>query len=778
MGIFLVFGLILFSACQTAKKLEPGKVLYTGANVEFSNTKKINTQSKLEEQIYYTIQPKANAQLLGANYKLWIYQRFGKKNKKEKTFGKSIRKKFGEPPAIMDTTKARLSTYRIQKYMQDQGYFGSKVTYTVNRKKKAPRASVNYTITSKGQYTLSEYFLPDSLDPIGREIRFMHRKTFIRLGEPYQLSTLQAERDRVSYHLRKSGYADFNSSNLYFNIDTVSGSRSVRVELKVKEPVDSSGYHRYVIGKVFIYPSYTLDDSLASIKALLKPNSTFIGEVSPLKESTLLRNILIRAGELYSQKNHDYTLRHLLDLGIYKFVSIKYNPYPETSKIDSLSCHIYLTPQQMQEVSADVEADFRTGIFSGYGTSLSFNYRHNNLFRGAEKLNITLSGSTVFQPGDTTAVINTLDASLKADLYFPRFLTPFNIKNVSQYYLPQTRISASANYQGRIGFYALGSYGLSLSYLWKENEQKSHQFSPLSILNIDLLRTTDDFDSVLTANPFLRSSFENVMILGIKYAYTFQGIPRSSRDPYFYFRGGVEFSGNLTGLAMSLIEQNTSRPKEILGRPFAQYSRPEADFRAYLPLGNDQLVAGKIAVGAGIPYGNSEVLPYLKQFYIGGPISLRGFGLRTLGPGSYQQESAGDEIGFVDQTGDMLIEGSLEYRFPIAGYLKGGLFVDAGNVWLLPTNSDITPSDQEKTRREEGLFNLSRFPSQIAVGAGIGFRFDVDFFVLRFDLAFPLRKPFLPEGERWVIRNMRPTNWGWLNNRENAILNIAIGYPF
>jgi outer membrane protein assembly factor BamA len=228
----------------------------------------------------------------------------------------------------------------------------------------------------------------------------------------------------------------------------------------------------------------------------------------------------------------------------------------------------------------------------------------------------------------------------------------------------------------------------------------------------------------------------------------------------------------------SLSSGNSTGPKEILGRPFAQYARPEADFRAYFPLGTDRLLAAKVAVGAGIPYGNSEVLPYLKQFYTGGPVSLRGFGLRTLGPGNYQQESVSDEIGFVDQTGDMLLEGSIEFRFPIAGYLKGGLFVDAGNVWLLPTNPDVMLSDQEKIRRDEGVFSFSRFPSQIAVDAGIGFRFDVEFFVLRFDLAFPLRKPFLPAGERWVFKDMRPLNWNWLNNRENAILNIAIGYPF
>ena len=234
------------------------------------------------------------------------------------------------------------------------------------------------------------------------------------------------------------------------------------------------------------------------------------------------------------------------------------------------------------------------------------------------------------------------------------------------------------------------------------------------------------------------------------YNYTFSTQTPNPEIPYFYMRTGFETSGNVANLIIKNFSNSQSRPYKVFGAPFSQFIRLDADLRHYWPQ-KKGVIAARFVGGVGVPYGNSEVLPYIKQYFIGGPSSIRAFQFRALGPGSFVPPESEDN-NFIEQTGDMRLEANVEYRFPIFSYFKGALFVDAGNIWLMNDIEENAP---------EGVFKFDRFYKEIAVGTGLGLRFDLNFLVIRLDVATPLRKPYLEEGNRWVFSDIDFTSKAW-----------------
>jgi outer membrane protein assembly factor BamA len=261
----------------------------------------------------------------------------------------------------------------------------------------------------------------------------------------------------------------------------------------------------------------------------------------------------------------------------------------------------------------------------------------------------------------------------------------------------------------------------------------------------------------------LRKVIEKQLIFGPTYQYTYTNTMQKRKKNTFYFNGELDLAGNITGLVTGANVRKNDTIK-IFDVPFSQYVKVKADFRHYLKLGKESELASRIIVGAGLPYGNSNVLPTSKQFVVGGTNSIRAFRARSLGPGSYLNTETTNSY-LPDQSGDLKLEFSTEYRAKLFSIVRGALFVDAGNIWLLNADSNKPGAEISKD-----------FMKEIAVGAGAGLRFDLSFLILRTDLAFPLRKPYLPEGDRWVIDNINFGSGPW--RKDNLILNIAIGYPF
>jgi outer membrane protein insertion porin family len=304
-----------------------------------------------------------------------------------------------------------------------------------------------------------------------------------------------------------------------------------------------------------------------------------------------------------------------------------------------------------------------------------------------------------------------------------------------------------------------GSFG----YIWKENERKEHELNVSEITYVASNNVSDLYNEQIAVNASLGRVIQKQLIFGPTYSYTYQNTNQKRTKNTFYFKSGIDLSGNLVGLA-SGTDIKTKDPKTILNVPYSQFVKLEADFRHYLNLGGESQLASRIVVGSGFAYGNSKELPFIKQFFIGGTNSIRAFRVRSIGPGSFDNSNSASTF-LPDQSGDAKLELNTEFRGKIYSIVKGALFVDAGNIWLL--NEDPN---------KPGAKLSSEFLNELAVGVGAGLRFDFDFLVLRTDFAFPIRKPNLAEGNRWVINQIDFGSGPWRS--ENLIFNLAIGYPF
>lgn len=404
-------------------------------------------------------------------------------------------------------------------------------------------------------------------------------------------------------------------------------------------------------------------------------------------------------------------------------------------------------------MSAELQANSKSSGFTGPALALS--YTNRNLFKGGEVLKITGKLGYEAQAGGKTSGtigLTSTQLGLTADLVFPRLLFPMRLSEQFEYAVPKTRISTGIEYLNRSKLYSLSSFNASFGYQWNANDYVSHTINPVSTSFIRLSNSTPEFDAILNDNPFLKNSFEQQLISGLTYKFTYSELGKGRKKHPFFFTSNIDLVGNTLSLLSN--SGNTDNKKTILGVEFAQYAKIDVDARFNFNLGNQQSLVTRLYGGLGYAYGNSDTLPFSRQFFSGGPYSIRAFRTRSIGPGTYTPEST-NTSSFFDSSGDIKLEANVEYRFPLYSYLKGALFVDAGNVWLL----------NENTALSGGKFS-SNFINELAVGAGFGLRVDIQSFVLRLDWAAPVHTPNFNQNSKYTF------------DLGNGIFNFAIGYPF
>jgi outer membrane protein assembly factor BamA len=403
------------------------------------------------------------------------------------------------------------------------------------------------------------------------------------------------------------------------------------------------------------------------------------------------------------------------------------------------------------------------------GPALTLSYKNRNLTKGAELFVFNIDASYETQLTGAKKGLNSFELGATTQLFVPKFVTPFRIRDESSQFVPKTKFDLGFRILHRVEYFDMNSINFSYGYTWKETAQKEYQFDPISINFAKLMKTTDQFEKLLQQNTFLRKSFEQQFTLGSRASFTYNSIIGIEKPNQWYFNATVDLSGNTAYLIQSLVSKRKAteeKPYSLFGYEYSQYSKISTDTRYYLSIDKDNKIATRFIAGVGIPYGNSNSMPYIKQFFSGGSNSIRAFLPRTVGPGSYRRPDTTSTRVYLDQAGDMKLEANFEYRFTIISVLKGALFLDAGNVWLIRKSAEL-PGGEFKPRESR---------KEIAIGTGFGLRVDVSFFVLRLDLGIPLRKPYLPETERWVGDDIQFGSPTWRKN--NLVLNIAIGYPF
>jgi outer membrane protein insertion porin family len=463
----------------------------------------------------------------------------------------------------------------------------------------------------------------------------------------------------------------------------------------------------------------------------------------------------------------------LMDLGIFKFVNIQYSEIANDS--GKLRTNIYLTPLKKKSIRGEFQTVSKSNSFAGPGLQLT--YTDRNIFKGAELFQVRFNTSYQAQFSKRAGRLNSFELGSEASLTVPRFLTPIHIDYSAKKFLPKTDFRLGFNLQDRVNFFRLNSFNLSAGYTWRESEAKSHELYPIDVNFVQTGSESESFNELLQKNRFLQSSFEDQFIMGSRYSYTIntqlkpdlvsQFEERKLKTHSIFFNGNVQIAGNLVNAVQRQSQKNEDRPYTLFNSPYSQFVRGDVDFRHYWQLNQKNKLASRISLGTGYAFGNSETMPYIRQFSVGGSNSIRAFPARSVGPGTYSvldDPLFKDSTLFIDQRGDIKLEANVELRFDIIKALKGAVFVDGGNIWLW----------REDTREGSGFGK--DFYSEIAVGTGVGIRLDFNFFVLRFDTAFPLRKPNLERSQRWVFDDINFGSSGW--RRDNLVYNIAIGYPF
>ena len=753
--LYILILFFLLSACSNTKYLQDGDLLYVGGKIKVESDSISNKErKKLVNELKQLIRPIPNKKILGLRAKLLIYNWAGTVTK-EKGFWHWLKFKVGEPPVLFAKVDLEYNKRVLQNYVENIGYFNaaSKSDSTKTGKK----VVAEYVVNLKKQYKIKSIQFPNDSSAVGLAVSNTQANSLLKIGDNFSLDNIKAERNRIDIRLKESGFFFFNAEYLKIQVDTTVGFKQVDLIVVIKNETPEKSKTVFKINKIFVYPNYMLgQDSLNNLGIKYKDFQIFDTE-NTFKPEIFDKTLYFKKGDLYNRTNHSLSLNRLVNLGTFKFVKNQFKI--SDSLNNNLDAYYYLTPFTRKSIRVEVLGKTNSANYTG--TELNVNWSNRNTFRGAELLTISAFGGFEVQIGGENNGFNVYRFGSEANLFWPRIIAPFKFTSSSGF-VPKTKATLGYEYQNRTQLYALQTFKASFGYLWKENERKDHELNVLEVTFASPQNVTDLYNSKILANPALAKVIEKQLIFGPTYSYIYSNMMQKRRKHTIYNRLSADFSANLTGLlAGSNIKAGDTT--KVFGVPFSQFVKFENEFKHYFKLSEKALIASRLIVGAGFAYGNSKELPFIKQFFNGGTNSLRAFRARSIGPGSFKETTT--NVFLPDQSGDLKLEFSTEYRANIYKFLNGAIFVDAGNIWLLNDNVDKPNS---KFSRD--------FLNEIAVGTGVGLRFDFSFLVLRTDLAFPLRKPYLPDGNRWVFSQIAFGNAGWRS--ENLVFNLAIGYPF
>ncbi|MCG7752547.1 translocation and assembly module lipoprotein TamL [Flavihumibacter cheonanensis] len=751
--IWLLLCFWFSTGCSTTRTVPEGDRLYLGAEVTWEE-KKPGRHKELGEALVALSRPSPNRKFLGMPVRLWLY------NLGNKPTGKGLnhllRNKWGEAPVLLSKAKPSYSADVLTSHMEDLGFLQASTGYEtkpIGKKK----AKIEYAVTAGTRYRIREVKMELDSSRLGKQIQRSTDNSRLIPGRFYNLEQIKNERERIGNYVRQRGFYYFNPDHLLVEVDS-NYNGEVVLYVRLKDSIPANVKSAYRMGSITLFPTYNLsEDSLVRNKEAEDLGPYRVKDIHNLFLPKIFsRYVLLKEDSLYRFRAHERTLERLMSLGTYKFVKTEM----EVADSNRLNARFFMTPTPRRSLQVELNGNSKSNNF--VGSQITITSLNRNWLKRANRLEVKLAGGFEWQVGGNRVdQANTRGYSLTGEVAFnlPGIIVPFWKIQTSNAFIPRTRLSAGYELLSRPGLYNLNSFTIQQAYQWKTGLLTDHLLVPVSISYVLPSRISPEFQEILDNDPALRQSIDKQFIIGSNYTITYNNVNKK-RIHSLFLQGNLDVAGNLLGL---IIPANSQGQKNIGYQPFAQYSRVTGEIRHYWKLGKESQWVNRLLAGAGFSYGNNTTLPFVKQYMTGGSNSLRAFRARTLGPGSYRSETS---TFAASEAGDIKLEFNTEWRFKLFSVLKGAIFADAGNIWL----------QRENPEKPGAAWSGSRFMKDVAVGAGVGLRIDASILVIRADLAIPLRKPWLPDGEKWVLNQVELGNPAW--RRENMILNIAIGYPF
>ena len=829
LGLFSSLAMLLLSSCSTTQNIPDGDQLFVGLTKIAYERGDSGVPSGVANKNFFTMQEEVeaalatapNGALFGSSYfrtpfpyGLWIWNAF---SGKEGKVAKWLTESFGKQPVLMSWVNPQLRAQVAQTVLRNYGYFHGAVDYDVITQRNPKKAKIGYNITTGPLLTIdsiSYHGFPLEADSL---IAATADQSLLHTGDAFTAAALDGERQRISTLFRNNGYYFYQPAYASYLADTLSVPGKAQLRLQLADGIAEEVRKKYYIGHITVNLQKTfmqeLTDSLHRRTFTLR----YRGKHSPVRPRVVMGAMRLRSRQPYSYDLYLESANALNATGLFSMTDFQF--IPRTSKdlsdidfirelqapADLLKLTSQLSARQtplsllQNEDTLDLvvncvfdrpydvylETNFTNRTIGRMGPELKLGFTKRNAFRGGEKLDINLHGSYEWQTRSSGGDMNTYEYGADVSLEFPRLVAPFMGSNQMRRRMERMRArgirpnprrwrrvattlaKVSSDIVRRPGYYKMHIVSGEWTYRWQPSATSRHEFSPLTLKYQYMNSHTADFDSIIISNPYLAATMSDYFIPQMRYTYVYAS-PTDMLNP-IRWELTLSESGNLTSLAYVAAGKKWSeKNKKLFKNPYAQYVKIETDFTKTWQLGLHSQLVGHLNAGLGICFGNSNDLPFSERFYVGGANSVRAFPLRSIGPGRFEGDFKGNrQISYLLQNGDVKFQANLEYRQRLFGNLHGAVFLDAGNVWL---RKDIDLGVKEISDLfDDSKFRFGDFFKQMAVGTGVGLRYDLDFLILRLDWGVGLHVPF------------ETTKSGFYNIDRFSryqTLHFAIGYPF
>ena len=716
-----------------------------------------------KEEIKAALAYSPNGAIMGSSYythpfpvRLWIYNKYVNSTSK---FGRWMMNHFAATPVYVSSVNPKVRSTVAHNTLRNYGYFRNKVTYDTIPMTNPKKAKISYHVTPGPVFHLDTIkYLPfyPQADSI---IQATMGQSLLKQGTPFSVQNLDAERRRLQKEFRNNGYFYYRPEYISFRADTVMIPQKVQIQVRPLPETPNQAEHPYYIGNtrinIYKYNKFQLTDSVTFRGQTYAYSNT--ENKPPLRLRAIMPNLFLKKGDLYQQTNQDVTQQKLADMDIFSSMRVSFVPRDTSLTNDTLD--VVISGMLDKPYDAEFIGKITNKSNNYVGPGVSFGMRKRNAFRGAETLGLNVWGSYEWQTGahveGSNSLINSYEYGATASLSYPRLLFFGLGKKLWRRSISSTNFELNAKWVNRAKYFGRVSFGASVSYTLQRSKNVKHEFTPFSLSYDLLLNSTERFDSIIRANPALYISMRDQFVPSMEYTFTWTKEKERHQQT---LKINLKEAGNVTSGIYAICGQAFSKPeKELFGVPFAQIVKASAQYTHRFQLTPRSCLATRVFAGIVYSYGNASTAPYNDLFSIGGANSIRAFSIRSIGPGSYHPVRS--SYSYIDQTGDLKLEANLEYRFPIIANLYGAAFLDAGNVWLIKENSN----------QPGGKINMSEFGKTIALGTGVGLRYDLDFLVLRFDLGIGIHAPYDTGKSGYYNMPSFGKSLGY---------HFAIGYPF
>jgi len=799
---YLFTFLLFFVSCSMTKNIPEDDQLFTGLkSITYVDEPEDDLfedhLDETKEEVEATLATAPNGSIFGSSYyhtpwswRLWVYNKYADKDTK---FARWMTKSFGRAPVLMSKVNPALRASVAQSVLQSNGYFRSEVTYEKVPQKNPKKCKIGYTVRLDTLFTLDSVAYVNFPDSLNALIDSTRSEALIKPKDAFSVSALDGERSRITNLFRNNGYYYYNNNYASYLADTFQVAGQAQLRFQLANGLPPEALQKWYIGNISVQLRKSMREQLTDSVKRRHLTIRFNGKNPPIRPNVILKNLRLRPRQEFSYDNYLESASKMNATGVFSSTDFQFTPRAGTDTLDlNLNC-VFDKPYDFY-----IEANAIGRTSHRYGPGVKIGFTRRNLFRGGEKLDINLHGSYEWQHGGETSS-NTYQYGADVTVEFPRIIAPFynsdrvrrdkngrRIPRRRPYAAPITYAKASTDFLRRPEYYNMHVVSGEWTYRWQPTATSRHEFSPLTVKYQFKSSTSEKYEDAVNKNLYLKVSMQDYLIPTMRYTYTYTS-PVKLRNP-IRWETTIEESGNITSLIdLARGRGYDEKYKTWFKAPYAQFVRVETDFTKTWSLGPASKLVGHLNAGIIYSYGNCDDAPTTELFYVGGANSIRAFSMREIGPGRLPEFlNKTRQLDYYWRNGDIKFVANLEYRAPLFGNLEGALFLDAGNVWCLRSSLQHSLDDYEdysdiggETAQEqydyyEFLFDMmsfkpSEFFNDIALGTGIGLRYNLGFLVVRLDWGFALHFPYETEKSGYFnIPSFRRAN----------TIHFAIGYPF